>query len=223
MTMTRPVRKLVAFLGGTAFSTRRCPAQSNYHPPPDPPSLAAAATLPLRPVVGVDHHANYSGDRRRRCRSSTTAAATLSSSSSSSSSLSSSSSPRDDDDDGGGSGGGTSVGGGRRGGRRGGRGGRRGGGDAHGRHPGGGRRWRRTDGGGIGPTPPSPGQPGRECHRSCVPIDAFVYVVRKEDQRTGRVTGGVVSRHLTRTEYHPRGIKVMLSDGVVGRVIRFAE
>ena len=207
MTRTRPVRKLVAFLGGAAFSIRRCPARSNYRPPPDPPSLAAV-NLPLRPVVGVDHHANYSGDRRR-CRSSTTAATTSSSSSSSR------------DDDGGGSGGGTSVGGGRRGGGRGGRGGR-GGGDAHGRHPAGGGR-SRTDGGGIGPTPPSPGQPGRECHRSCVPIDAGVYVVKKEDQRTGRVTRGVVSRHLTRTEYHPRGIKVMLADGVVGRVIRFAE
>ena len=96
MTRTRPVRKLVAFLGGAAFSIRRCPARSNYRPPPDPPSLAAV-NLPLRPVVGVDHHANYSGDRRR-CRSSTTAATTSSSSSSSR------------DDDGGGSGGGTSVG-----------------------------------------------------------------------------------------------------------------
>ncbi len=77
--------------------------------------------------------------------------------------------------------------------------------------------------GGITPTPPLLGQPGRECHRSCVPINADVYVVRKEDQRMGREMRGVVSRHLTRTEYHPCGIKVMLADGVVGRVIKFAE
>jgi len=64
---------------------------------------------------------------------------------------------------------------------------------------------------------------GRECRRSCVPIGAKVYVVKKEDQRTGRETPGVVSRHLTNSEYHPRGIKVMLADGTVGRVIKFAR
>jgi uncharacterized repeat protein (TIGR03833 family) len=56
-----------------------------------------------------------------------------------------------------------------------------------------------------------------------VPIDAEVVVVKKEDQRTGRETRGIVSRHLTRSEYHPRGIKVMLADGVVGRVIRIVD
>ena len=64
---------------------------------------------------------------------------------------------------------------------------------------------------------------GRECRRSCVPIGAKVYVVKKEDQRTGRETPGVVSRHLTNSEYHPRGIKVMLADGTVGRVIKLAR
>jgi uncharacterized repeat protein (TIGR03833 family) len=64
---------------------------------------------------------------------------------------------------------------------------------------------------------------GRECRRSCVPIGANVYVVKKKDQRTGRETRGVVSRHLTNSEYHPRGIKVMLADGTVGRVIKFAR
>ncbi|KAL3811612.1 hypothetical protein ACHAXA_006684 [Cyclostephanos tholiformis] len=73
--------------------------------------------------------------------------------------------------------------------------------------------------GGRGPV----GGGERECQRSCVPIGADVFVVKKEDQRTGRETRGVVSRHLTNAEYHPRGIKVMLADGTVGRVIKFAR
>jgi uncharacterized repeat protein (TIGR03833 family) len=49
-----------------------------------------------------------------------------------------------------------------------------------------------------------------------------VYVVKKEDQRTGRETRGVVSRLLTNAACHLRGIKVMLADGTVGRVTKFA-
>lgn len=48
-----------------------------------------------------------------------------------------------------------------------------------------------------------------------------MYVVKKEDQRSGRETMGLVSRVLTNSAYHPRGIKVMLDDGIVGRVTRF--
>ena len=68
---------------------------------------------------------------------------------------------------------------------------------------------------------PPPGQPGRECYRSCISIGGEVYVVKKEDQRSGRETRGVVSRLLTNSAYHPRGQKVMLVDEVVGRVTRF--
>mmetsp|Transcript_18634 Transcript_18634/g.39995 ORF Transcript_18634/g.39995 Transcript_18634/m.39995 type:complete len:532 (+) Transcript_18634:71-1666(+) len=71
------------------------------------------------------------------------------------------------------------------------------------------------------PTPP-PGQPGRERHRSCICIGSDVYVVKKEDQRTGRESKGTVSRLLTKSAYHPRGIKVMLRNGVVGRVTRIS-
>jgi len=71
------------------------------------------------------------------------------------------------------------------------------------------------------PPQPPPGQPGRECHRPCVAIGADVYVVKKNDQRTGKETRGEVSRLLTKSAYHPRGIKVMLVDGEVGRVTRF--
>ncbi|MBF2053428.1 MAG: YwbE family protein [Candidatus Sericytochromatia bacterium] len=45
-----------------------------------------------------------------------------------------------------------------------------------------------------------------------------VQVVRKEDQRTGRLTPGVVKDLLTKSPSHPHGIKVRLEDGTVGRV-----
>ena len=45
-----------------------------------------------------------------------------------------------------------------------------------------------------------------------------VEVVRKEDQRSGRLTRGRVEAILTRSTYHPHGIKVRLTDGRIGRV-----
>jgi uncharacterized repeat protein (TIGR03833 family) len=45
-----------------------------------------------------------------------------------------------------------------------------------------------------------------------------VAVVLKQDQRTGRRTFGVVKDLLTNSSFHPRGIKVRLTDGQVGRV-----
>ena len=47
---------------------------------------------------------------------------------------------------------------------------------------------------------------------------ARVDVVLKKDQRTGRLTRGVVREVLTNSEFHPHGIKVRLTDGKVGRV-----
>ena len=47
---------------------------------------------------------------------------------------------------------------------------------------------------------------------------ATVDVVLKADQRSGRLTRGVVERILTRSAHHPHGIKVRLTDGRVGRV-----
>jgi uncharacterized repeat protein (TIGR03833 family) len=66
-----------------------------------------------------------------------------------------------------------------------------------------------------------PGQPGRGCFRELVKVGAEVYVVKKDDQRSGVETRGTVARHLTKSPYHPRGIKVMLVAGDVGRVARF--
>jgi uncharacterized repeat protein (TIGR03833 family) len=45
-----------------------------------------------------------------------------------------------------------------------------------------------------------------------------VDIVLKADQRTGRLTRGVVRDILTRSADHPHGIKVRLEDGQVGRV-----
>jgi uncharacterized repeat protein (TIGR03833 family) len=45
-----------------------------------------------------------------------------------------------------------------------------------------------------------------------------VLIVLKQDQRTGKLTSGIVKDILTSSAFHPRGIKVRLSDGRVGRV-----
>lgn len=45
-----------------------------------------------------------------------------------------------------------------------------------------------------------------------------VAIVRKQDQRTGRRTLGVVKDILTSAPRHTRGIKVRLTDGQIGRV-----
>ncbi len=45
-----------------------------------------------------------------------------------------------------------------------------------------------------------------------------VSIVLKQDQRTGRLTQGVVKDILTNSSFHPHGIKVRLTSGDVGRV-----
>jgi uncharacterized repeat protein (TIGR03833 family) len=45
-----------------------------------------------------------------------------------------------------------------------------------------------------------------------------VRVVEKQNQRTGKLTEGIVQRLLTKSAFHPHGIKVMLENGIVGRV-----
>lgn len=50
-----------------------------------------------------------------------------------------------------------------------------------------------------------------------------VQVVQKADQRTGNRTEGVVQSLLTKSSYHPHGIKVRLEGGVVGRVAAILE
>lgn len=57
---------------------------------------------------------------------------------------------------------------------------------------------------------------GRE--RKDVRPGLTVDIVLKQDQRTGRLTRGVVKDVLTNSSHHPHGIKVRLETGEVGRV-----
>ena len=50
-----------------------------------------------------------------------------------------------------------------------------------------------------------------------------VQIIEKQNQRTGKLTEGVVTRILTSSSTHPHGIKVMLEDGKVGRVQAIVE
>lgn len=54
--------------------------------------------------------------------------------------------------------------------------------------------------------------------RSNVRRGRRVAVVQKADQDTGKLTEGIVQDVLTNSEQHPRGIKVRLQTGEVGRV-----
>ena len=45
-----------------------------------------------------------------------------------------------------------------------------------------------------------------------------VKIVKKEDQRSGKLTEGTVRHILTNSSTHPHGIKVRLESGIVGRV-----
>ncbi len=45
-----------------------------------------------------------------------------------------------------------------------------------------------------------------------------VKIVLKQDQRSGKLTEGVVKDLLTKSATHPHGIKVRLASGAVGRV-----
>ncbi|MDD3840528.1 MAG: YwbE family protein [Clostridia bacterium] len=55
-------------------------------------------------------------------------------------------------------------------------------------------------------------------YRKNVPRGCLVDIVLKKDQRTGRLTRGRVKNILTNSAFHPRGIKVRLEDGRIGRV-----
>lgn len=74
------------------------------------------------------------------------------------------------------------------------------------------------------PPLPPPGGPGRGCHRELLGAGVEVWVVQKHHQRSGEETRGVVDRLLTKSPYHPRGVKVLLvEDGIVGRVTRIVN
>ena len=59
--------------------------------------------------------------------------------------------------------------------------------------------------------------------RQNIKIGQRVAIVQKLDQRSGKLTEGVVKRLLTNAANHPHGIKVQLQSGEVGRVKNILE
>ena len=59
-------------------------------------------------------------------------------------------------------------------------------------------------------------------NRSDIKPGMRVFIVLKEDQRTGRLSEGIVKDILTKSATHPHGIKVRLESGEVGRVKKIA-
>ena len=55
-------------------------------------------------------------------------------------------------------------------------------------------------------------------NRSDIRPGMEVMIILKKDQRSGKLTQGVVKDLLTKSPFHSRGIKVRLEDGQVGRV-----
>lgn len=59
--------------------------------------------------------------------------------------------------------------------------------------------------------------------RASLRVGMTVLVVQKQDQRTGKLTKGIVKDILTKSPNHPHGIKVRLESGQVGRVKEIIE
>lgn len=55
-------------------------------------------------------------------------------------------------------------------------------------------------------------------NRSDIKTGLSVRIVLKQHQRTGQLTEGIVKDILTKSSFHPHGVKVRLEDGQVGRV-----
>jgi uncharacterized repeat protein (TIGR03833 family) len=55
-------------------------------------------------------------------------------------------------------------------------------------------------------------------NRADIKVGMQVKVVQKQDQRSGKLTDGIVADILTKSVTHPHGIKVRLQSGIVGRV-----
>ncbi len=59
--------------------------------------------------------------------------------------------------------------------------------------------------------------------RSNIKPGLNVAIVLKKDQRSGKLTEGIIKDILTNSANHPHGIKVRLMDGQVGRVKEILE
>jgi uncharacterized repeat protein (TIGR03833 family) len=55
-------------------------------------------------------------------------------------------------------------------------------------------------------------------NRNNIKVGSSVGIVLKQDQRSGKITRGIVKRILTSSSNHPHGIKVELENGDIGRV-----
>ena len=55
-------------------------------------------------------------------------------------------------------------------------------------------------------------------NRNDIKAGLRVFIVLKQDQRSGKLTAGIVKDILTNSPTHPHGIKVRLESGEVGRV-----
>jgi uncharacterized repeat protein (TIGR03833 family) len=55
-------------------------------------------------------------------------------------------------------------------------------------------------------------------NRADIKPGAHVEIVQKQDQRSGKMTKGIVADILTKSASHPHGIKVRLTNGIIGRV-----
>jgi uncharacterized repeat protein (TIGR03833 family) len=54
--------------------------------------------------------------------------------------------------------------------------------------------------------------------RKNIQIGLFVEIVQKQNQRSGLLNQGTISKILTKSLSHPHGIKVQLESGLIGRV-----
>jgi len=62
-----------------------------------------------------------------------------------------------------------------------------------------------------------------EIKRTDIKTGVQVKIILKEDQRTGKLTEGIVKDILTKSPKHPHGIKVRLETGEVGRIKEVLE
>ncbi|OFX89953.1 MAG: hypothetical protein A2W99_08680 [Bacteroidetes bacterium GWF2_33_16] len=60
-------------------------------------------------------------------------------------------------------------------------------------------------------------------NRSVIKPGIKVAIVLKKDQRSGKLTEGIVKDILTNSATHPHGIKVRLTTGEIGRVQKILD
>lgn len=60
-------------------------------------------------------------------------------------------------------------------------------------------------------------------NRADIKVGLKVLIILKKDQRSGKLTEGIVKDILTKSVMHPHGIKVRLESGEIGRVKKIVE